>query len=183
MAAALRMAVPLSCIEWLPAVTPSSGVRAVSAVTSSMLAGGTASSSAATWISAVFSPWPSSALPVNTVIMSVGVDADPRIEQGELVEVAGQGGSRLHDLAHRPVRQGEGHDQRTLAEQPASREGAHSASSALVAHAAAHGGGRAPHRAQDAHVGAAAAEIGRHVARAARPRSAGCCVPAAPARA
>ena len=39
LAAALRMAVPLSCIEWLPAVTPSSGVRAVSAVTSSMLAG------------------------------------------------------------------------------------------------------------------------------------------------
>ena len=68
LAAAFRIAVPLSCIEWLPAVMPSSGVRAVSAVTSSIAAGETASSSAAIWIRAVRSPWPSSALPVKTVI-------------------------------------------------------------------------------------------------------------------
>jgi hypothetical protein len=42
------MAVPLSCIDWLPDVTPSFGVRAVSAVISSICPGSTDNSSAAT---------------------------------------------------------------------------------------------------------------------------------------
>ena len=66
-AAAFMIAVPLSVSERLPAVNPSSGVSDVSAVMRSIRAGCTPSCSAATWISAVLMPWPSSALPVNTV--------------------------------------------------------------------------------------------------------------------
>ena len=59
---------PLSCIDWLPAVYCSSGVRAVSAVMSSMRRGSTMSCSAATCVRAVLMPCPSSALPVNTLM-------------------------------------------------------------------------------------------------------------------
>jgi len=47
-APAFAGAVPPSCIEWLPEVTPSSGVSAVSAVMNVMDDGGRSNSSAAT---------------------------------------------------------------------------------------------------------------------------------------
>src|SRR4051794_35621747 len=68
-APAMRNAVPLWSIDWLPAVWPSFGVRPVSAETISTRASGTSSSSAAICASAVTTPWPSSALPVKTVIL------------------------------------------------------------------------------------------------------------------
>jgi hypothetical protein len=58
---------PLSRAEFPPAVSPSSGVRHISAVMSSIAAGRMSNSSAATWINAVRTLWPSSTLPVNTV--------------------------------------------------------------------------------------------------------------------
>ena len=60
---------PLFCIDWLPAVKPSSGVKPVSAVMIWISLGSTESSSAATMMSAVLMPCPSSALPVKTVIL------------------------------------------------------------------------------------------------------------------
>ena len=66
---ACMIAFPLSVSERLPAVTPSSGVRAVSAVTSSMRFGSIPICSAEICSSAVLIPWPSSALPVNTVTL------------------------------------------------------------------------------------------------------------------
>ncbi len=72
MAAALRIAMPLSSIEWLAAVKPSFMVRPVSAVWIEIPAGSTPSSSAATMTSAVEMPWPRSALPVKTVILPLG---------------------------------------------------------------------------------------------------------------
>ena len=64
--------------------SPRSAVRAVSAVTIATAPAATTNSSAATWISAVLMPWPSSALPVKTVTRPLGVDADPGVEQGRL---------------------------------------------------------------------------------------------------
>ena len=52
----------------LPAVMPSSGARAVSAMISRMRAGSNRSSSAAAWVSSAREPCPASTLPVMTVI-------------------------------------------------------------------------------------------------------------------
>src|SRR4051812_18010514 len=68
-APAMRSAVPLWSIDWLPAVWPSLGVRPVSAETISTRASGTSSSSAAICASAVRTPCPSSALPVKMVTL------------------------------------------------------------------------------------------------------------------
>ena len=54
---------------WLPLVTPSFGVSAVSPLTMVMRPGSTSSSSAAICISAVTAPWPISTLPVQTVTL------------------------------------------------------------------------------------------------------------------
>ncbi len=66
-AAALSRALPLSAMVWLPAVSPSSGERPVSALRKVISAGAICSSSAATCSSAVRTPVPSSTLPVYTV--------------------------------------------------------------------------------------------------------------------
>src|SRR5215470_13344892 len=66
-AAARRNAVPLFSIDWLPAVWPSSGVWPVSPEIIVMRSSGRSSSSAAICANAVTMPWPSSTLPVNTV--------------------------------------------------------------------------------------------------------------------
>src|SRR3954471_2083725 len=68
-AAASRSAVPEFSIDWLPEVTPSFGVRPVSAVIMLTRASGRSSSSAAICASAVTIPCPSSTLPVNTVAL------------------------------------------------------------------------------------------------------------------
>src|SRR4030088_2472717 len=68
-APAMRSAVPLCSIDWLPAVCPSLGVRPVSPEIIVTRPSGTSSSSAAIWASAVTMPCPSSTLPVNTVAL------------------------------------------------------------------------------------------------------------------
>ena len=68
-APAMRRAVPLCSIDWLPAVCPSLGVRLVSPETIVTRPSGTSSSSAAICASAVKMPCPSSTLPVNTVTL------------------------------------------------------------------------------------------------------------------
>src|SRR5260221_185536 len=68
-APAMRSAVPLCSIDWLPAVCPSLGVRPVSPEIIVTRPSGTSSSSAAIWASAVTMPCPSSTLPVNTVTL------------------------------------------------------------------------------------------------------------------
>ena len=55
-----------------------------------MRASGRSSSSAAICASAVTMPWPSSTLPVNTVALPSGVDAEPGIEHPIVIEAAGQ---------------------------------------------------------------------------------------------
>jgi hypothetical protein len=57
-APAMRIAVPLCSIDWLPAVCPSLGVRPVSPEIIVTRASGTSSSSAAIWASAVTMPCP-----------------------------------------------------------------------------------------------------------------------------
>ena len=114
--------------------------------------------------------------------MSVGVDADPRIEQGEFVEVAGQGGSVSMTW---PIARCDREKTTTSAPWPSSRRRVR----ALTAHPPRRCARRRPWRWPRAAPRAGCAcgcRIGRDWApygRAARPRSAGCCVPAAPVRA
>src|SRR5438309_103913 len=91
-AAAFRMAVPLSCREWLPAVKPSLAVRLVSAVTIFKAAIGTSSCSAATWQSAVLIPCPSSALPVSTVTLPSAAMRIQESRYGLSLRLPGNGG-------------------------------------------------------------------------------------------
>ncbi len=71
-AAATRNASPPYSTDWLPEVCPSSGVRAVSAPTMAIRPNDTSITSATICDSAVRMPWPSSALPVNTVMVPGG---------------------------------------------------------------------------------------------------------------
>ena len=143
------IAVPLSCIEWLPAVNISFGVRAVSAVIRVILPGSRSSSSAASWISGVLMPCPSSTLPVNTVTRpsaptlsqesryGVVFRLPGRLGAADLRRVRGQEGAGLPaELAERlgaPARsgQGEGDGQR-----PAAQRGRCAGTSRARSHAA-----------------------------------------------
>ncbi len=68
-AAARRTAGTVEGVVRLPAVLPSSGTRAVSAITRRIRSTATRSSSAAACVSCAREPWPSSTLPVITVIV------------------------------------------------------------------------------------------------------------------
>ena len=76
-AAPCRTAGTVLGVVRLPAVMPSSGTRAVSAITNRILSALTRSSSAAAWVNWARGPWPSSTLPVITVIVAILVDVKP----------------------------------------------------------------------------------------------------------
>ena len=78
---ALRTAGSVDGVVRLPAVMPSSGASAVSAMISRTCSAGTPSSSAAAWVICAREPWPPSTLPVMTVIDAVGADVQPRVER------------------------------------------------------------------------------------------------------
>ena len=63
-----RTAAPETVIDRLPAVRPSSGDEMVLVAAARTVSGGTSSSWAASWVSAVRIPWPSSTLPTRSAI-------------------------------------------------------------------------------------------------------------------
>ena len=127
-AAALRIAVPLFCIDWLPAVKPSSGVRPVSAVTSSMsrgldleLLGGDLDQRGPDALAEL-------RLAGEDGDRAVGVDADPGVEEARVVEAARAASAarrgRRRFLRKRARQQREADDQRAGAGKHAAARGA-----------------------------------------------------------
>src|SRR5437016_2694426 len=151
-APAMRSAVPLCSIDWLPAVCPSLGVRPVSPEIIVTRPSGRSSSSAAIWASAVTMPCPSSTLPVHTVALP---SAPMRIQASSMRLVCRLPGSGAGCCASATF--GSSEKATTMAPTPAvnSRREMMGAFMSDPPHRL----GRAHHRAHDAVMGAAAAEI------------------------
>ena len=117
-------------------------------------ASGKSSSSAAICASAVTMPWPSSTLPVQTVALPSGADADPGVEHAVVGEAAGQRRGLLRERRLGTSR-GASVKATTMPPRPAanSRREIAFIRSSRIAWAAF------KHRADDAVMGAATAEI------------------------
>src|SRR5262249_7662360 len=98
-AAACRMAVPLSCMDWLPDVYPSFAVRSVSDVTRLSASMAAPSCSAATCRRAVLMPCPSSHLPVQTVTRPSASMPIQESSSGADLRLPGSGGGEAGDGA------------------------------------------------------------------------------------
>src|SRR5262245_10843896 len=147
-----RNAVPLFSTDWLPAVWPSFGVWPVSPEISLTRASGRSSSSAAICLSAVRMPWPSSTLPVKTVTVP---SALTRIQPSSLRLVCKLPGR----LSCHTASFGSREKATTSAPKPVVNWRRLKAGAFMSGPPVGPGG--AQHRANDAVMGAAAAEIGR----------------------
>src|SRR5262245_388673 len=149
-APARRNAVPLFSTDWLPAVWPSSGVWPVSPEISLMRPSGRSISSATICLSAVRMAWPSSTLPVNTVAVP---SALMRIQPSSLRLFCRLPGRRSGPAASFGSRE----KATTSAPKPAVNWRRLKAGAFMSGPPVGPGG--AQHRANDAVMGAAAAEI------------------------
>src|SRR5215831_7188219 len=153
-APASRSAVPLFSIDWLPAVTPSFGVRPVSPEIICTRSSGRSSSSAAIWASAVTMPCPSSTLPVQTVALPFG---SMRIQASSLGLPARLPGS-LGGCCASMTR---GSSENASTRPPAPAVNPRRDIMGAFISGPPHGIGGAQHGANDAVVGAAAAQVER----------------------
>src|SRR5262249_32248741 len=152
-ARASRSAMPLFSIDWLPAVSPSFGIRSVSPEIICTRSSGRSSSSAAICASAVTMPWPSSTLPVQTVALPFTLIW---IQASSLRLVSRLPGSFAGCCASTTC----GSSENASSRPPAPAVKARREMTGAVISGPPHGVGGAQHGADDAVVGAAAAQVG-----------------------